>query len=225
MARFLTARSALSELEAIIKSSTRELTLLSPYVKIAADVTDWLRSADARGVSIRLVYGKKQMDEAQMGAFAQFRKLKVFYSERLHAKCFYNEDRMIITSLNLLQSSEMNNEFGVVLGSEEQAYRDAAAEAEHIIAGAEPRSLLRGKISALIENLVRPSASGVCIRCSSAIPLDPERPYCNDCFRTWTKYENWDFGEKVCHCCGKPELTSRAKPQCYRCFKAARVHA
>jgi phosphatidylserine/phosphatidylglycerophosphate/cardiolipin synthase-like enzyme len=204
----------------MMKSAKRELTLLSPYVRTASDVTEWLRTADARGVPIRLVYGKKEMDEAQLKTFSQFRKLKLFYSARLHAKCFYNEDRMIITSLNLLQSSEMNNEFGVMLESDEQAFRDAATEAERVIAASEPRNLFRTRVATIIGNLARPTAPGFCIHCSRDIPLDPDRPYCGDCFKTWARFENWDYAERVCHRCGREETTSRAKPLCYRCYTA-----
>jgi hypothetical protein len=225
MARFLTARAALSELEAIIKSAEHELTLLSPYVRSAPDVQDWLRSADARGVSIRLVYGKKEMDEGQMRVFSQFRRMKLFYSKRLHAKCFYNEDRMIITSLNLLESSQANDEFGVILGGDDPAYRDAAAEAERIIKQSVPRNLVRARIAGAISSLVRPNITGFCIRCAGEIPHDPERPYCSDCFGVWARFENWDFHERVCHRCGKAEATSRAKPHCYRCYKATAAHA
>jgi len=220
MAHFLTARLALSELESMITTS-RELTLLSPYVRPASDVTDWLRAADARGVAIRLVYGKEEMGEAQMRTFSQFRRLKLYYSERLHAKCYYNESRMIITSLNLLDSSEKNDEFGVRLDRDEQAYSDAAAAAERIIAAAAPRNSVGAKLSAALRTLVRSETTGFCIRCAQRIELDPDRPLCAACFASWARFENWEFAEKVCHRCGRPGATSRLKPQCYPCFKAA----
>ena len=60
------------------------------------------------------------------------------FNERLHAKCFYNEDTMVIASLNLYDSSFGDNrEMGVLLRSstegDKEAFEDAKSEAQFII--------------------------------------------------------------------------------------------
>jgi len=211
VAQFLNARTAIAQLVDIIDTAAQELVLISPYVHMAADILDRLRDADSRGVRITLVYGKKELDPTERQNLGRFSHLSLYFSERLHAKCYYNEHRMVITSLNLLERSEQNFEMGVSLEAHEEAYAAAVREAKLIIGQAAQRSARKS------DQIKK--RSGFCIRCSKEIPLDPERPYCNDCFGIWARFENWDFGENVCHRCGRNESTTRARPQCYTCFK------
>lgn len=64
---------------------------------------------------------------------------------------------------------------------------------------------------------------GRCIRCGAAIQLNPDRPFCQVCFRVWAQWENWDYEELRCHACGKDARTSRRKPLCGPCFQEAEV--
>ena len=57
-----------------------------------------------------------------------------------------------------------------------------------------------------------------CIRCKEPIPFDPDRPLCDDCFKSWKRYENWDYEEDYCHRCGADWDTSYAKPLCRPCY-------
>jgi hypothetical protein len=227
MARFVTTKAALSHLEQIIDSAERELVLLSPYVHLAPDLRDRLRHADARGVRITFIYGKKELHEEVRQEFARYQHMTLYFSERLHAKCYFNEHKMVITSLNLIEKSEHNFEMGVVLERDEEIYVEARREVELIKSQAEIR-LAPGTRPAGMPTPIQVSApkraaktSGFCIRCSQKIELDPDRPLCATCFASWARFENWEFAEKVCHRCGRPGATSRLKPQCYQCFKAA----
>lgn len=55
---------------------------------------------------------------------------------------------------------------------------------------------------------------GYCIRTGEEIPFNPERPLCYRAFKSWAKFENYDFPEKYCHKTGKPSngKTSMANP-------------
>ena len=67
-------------------------------------------------------------------------------------------------------------------------------------------------------------ASGFCIRCKTAVPVNPAKPYCYRCYRTWSRYLNEDYEEEFCHLCGNEKITTMAKPlclDCYRTFKDA----
>lgn len=59
---------------------------------------------------------------------------------------------------------------------------------------------------------------GYCIRCETRIDYEPSRPYCSDCYSVWAQFENYDYQENVCHCCGEYEETTMNKPQCYKCY-------
>ena len=63
------------------------------------------------------------------------------------------------------------------------------------------------------------SGKGFCIRCSTSIPLDIEKPLCYSCYKDWAKYENPFFQEKYCISCGDKKPTSFKKPACISCYK------
>ena len=62
--------------------------------------------------------------------------IRTSYCKNLHAKCYLNESLCIITSLNLYEFSQVNNnEMGVLIQRSEDTdlYRDAYEEAQRII--------------------------------------------------------------------------------------------
>lgn len=56
--------------------------------------------------------------------------------------------------------------------------------------------------------------TGYCIRTGEEITFNPERPFCYKAYKSWSKFENYDFSEKYCHKTGKPShgKTSMAHP-------------
>ena len=69
----------------------------------------------------------------------------------------------------------------------------------------------------------RRSKSGYCIRCSSRITFDFDRPYCFECYQVCEQFENWQYVEQCCQGCGRSERTTRAKPLCGSCFRSEAV--
>jgi hypothetical protein len=157
----------------------------------------------------------------------------LYFLPNLHAKCYFNEDRMVITSMNMYEFSEKHNrEMGVLLEAREPAYAEALLEVDSIIAAAEARSVEFGTHS---RSTYRPTdhfpergssrshrrGSGVCIRCKMSIPLNPWRPMCGPCYDVWSAYQNPDYSEQWCHLCGRPEETSINRPLCRTCYRTA----
>jgi hypothetical protein len=58
---------------------------------------------------------------------------------------------------------------------------------------------------------------GYCIRCNTSIDFNEEKPYCYECFKSWSKFQNEDYEEKFCHECGVKADTSLADPLCFIC--------
>ncbi len=56
---------------------------------------------------------------------------------------------------------------------------------------------------------------GYCIRTGEEIAFNPQRPFCYKAYKSWAKFENYDFPEKYCHKTGKPSNgeTSMANPE------------
>ena len=70
----------------------------------------------------------------------------------------------------------------------------------------------------MLKDLVVVVTGGRCIRCKESIPFDPDRPLCDDHFKSWKRYENWDYEEDYCHRCGADWDTSYGKPICRPCY-------
>lgn len=116
MAEFLTTTDCSAAIERIIRNAEREVTLVSAYVIPRLMYIERLRDAADRGVRIKLIFGKRPMDDRVMAHLRTIHNLEVYYLHVLHAKCYFNEHEAVITSLNLLGWSEQKNrEIGVLL--------------------------------------------------------------------------------------------------------------
>jgi phospholipase D-like protein len=234
MAEFLTTHGTAFQLENIIAGARKRLVLLSPYLQLSKTLFERLCDADHRGVRITLVYGKSSLAEPDIRALSALGGLSMFFLENLHAKCYFNEAQMVITSMNLYEFSEKTNrEMGVLVRSEEPVYRAALAEVESIVAAAEPQ--LRQASDAMRRRTASPAGGrawikprtthgtrvgdAFCIRCRRTVEYDPERPYCGGCYQVWAQFENPRYSERVCHSCGAEASTSMDKPLCYGCYR------
>ena len=227
MAEFLTTKATTSQLENIIINARNELVLISPYIKIADNLFPSLEQADRKNVSITIVYGKQELDDNVLKQLSQLHHLTLRFLEKLHAKCYYNESKMIIASLNLYDFSENNFEMGILLraGDDDKAYDDAKAHAESLI----NTSLARKTRNESIREPNRPYIStkkvqdtptnGFCIRGGETITLDVTHPLCLKHFNVWKEHGDPEYPEKYCHICGKQFKTSFSEPVCLSCLK------
>lgn len=134
VARFLTTKGCLAEIEAVITSAQSRLVLITPFVQITDAHARRLRDAAARGVKTVLVCRHDSLKPDVQAFFAGLDGCEVYDDPSLHAKCFVGERGLVLTSLNLYGASEQNNEMGVWLDAEDdrRAYTDAVAEAASI---------------------------------------------------------------------------------------------
>jgi hypothetical protein len=142
MAEFLTTTGISARLEDIIREAKagEKLVLVSPYVRISQRLIDNLKAADKRRVKITLIYGKKRLDSQEEEKLNDLQNLSLHFKENLHAKCYYNEKQLIITSMNLYDFSETTNrEMGVLVQKEEDKaiYNQAVNEIDLIRGGSE----------------------------------------------------------------------------------------
>lgn len=61
MADFLTTSGTSHHIENIIIEAKRELILVSPYLQLSKNFFERLKDASARGVNIKIVYGKDEL--------------------------------------------------------------------------------------------------------------------------------------------------------------------
>jgi hypothetical protein len=225
MTEFLTTSGVSSNLERIIGGAQKRLVLISPYLQFPAILFERLQQADRRGVQIVFIYGKKELKDEEQSKLKQLRNLSLHFYENLHAKCYLNESDMIITSMNLVEYSEKNNrEMGILIhrSADEKLFDDARCEADSILYSSRKVELVPRRPQAAPQK-AQPrrqgsEETGHCIRCNASIPLDPNRPYCNECFSSWVRYGDPYYEDKRCHLCGKSFPASMAKPLCNSCY-------
>ncbi len=87
-------------------------------------------------IDIRIVYGKSELQPAEANWLKTLDYVRTSYCANLHAKCYISEGACIITSLNLYEFSQINNnEMGILLIRRDDAttYKEAHDEAHRII--------------------------------------------------------------------------------------------
>jgi hypothetical protein len=137
MAQFLNAAAAYTEIENIINRAEKKLVMVSPFVRLPRVLLQrLLHAGQSRGVHVTIVCRRKDVPPDESAAFKKLAWVEVLDLPNLHARCFYNEKSMVITSLNLSGNVTANaREIGVLLTQEKDpdVFRDAAAEAEAMI--------------------------------------------------------------------------------------------
>lgn len=136
MPQFLTTAGTSHIIEDIIIKAKSELVLITPYLKLSRILFERLTDANHRGVRIQLVYGKSELQSSERQQLNTLTNMELLYLGNLHAKCYFNESTLIVSSMNLYEFSEKNNrEMGIVLTRRDdgECFADALAEAQSII--------------------------------------------------------------------------------------------
>lgn len=136
MAKFLNTSATNYFLEELIKDAKDRLILISPYLKLNDRVKELLADKNRLKIDVRMVYGKSELQPAEISWLRELTYVRTSFCRNLHAKCYLNEELCIVTSLNLYEFSQVNNnEMGILIRRSEDAelYRDAYEEAQRII--------------------------------------------------------------------------------------------
>jgi phosphatidylserine/phosphatidylglycerophosphate/cardiolipin synthase-like enzyme len=135
MAEFLDTTAISYHLEKLLKTARRRLVLISPYLKLRPRIRQLIEDATRVGVKVQVVYGKKeQCDEVER--LKTLNGVDVTFCKNVHAKCYLNEEFGIVTSLNLYDFSQANNqEMGILFckSSDPELYQSVCEEALRII--------------------------------------------------------------------------------------------
>lgn len=218
MARFLNTRKAVSEMEDLIRNAGEKLILVSPYLKISKDFKELLTFRNEKEKVTTVVFGKQELNPDEMKFLQNLRFVSLKYYEDLHAKCYLNDNTMIITSLNLYEFSMANNkEMGVLIDRNDPAdsalYEEAFNEVEYIISNSEKFEFGNSKPSYRSKPFTQPAGAthnkaakqmGYCIRTGIEIPFNVEKPMSYEAYKVWNQYGDSEYPEKFCHYSGEP---------------------
>jgi phosphatidylserine/phosphatidylglycerophosphate/cardiolipin synthase-like enzyme len=136
MAKFLNTSATNYYLEELIKDAKDRLILISPFLKLNDRMKELLADKNRLKIDVRIVYGKSELQPEEINWLKELTYIRTSFCKNLHAKCYLNEELCIITSLNLYEFSQVNNnEMGVLIRRPDDIdlYKDAYEEAQRII--------------------------------------------------------------------------------------------
>lgn len=216
MAKFINTRKAISELDEMIRVADQRLILISPYLRLSKDFRQLLEYRNKKDKVTTIVFGKVDLKPDEMAFLQSLRFVVLKFNEDLHAKCYINDDKMIITSLNLYQYSIANNkEMGVLIDKNDpadaQLFQDAMSEVDFIL-----NTSQRYEFTAVKSEPAKPvppkppateakpaKATGYCIRTGVPIPFNLDKPLSADAYKRWSQYGDPEYPERFCHFTGE----------------------
>lgn len=240
MAKFINTRKAVSEIEDLIRNAGERLILISPYLKLSKDFKELLTYRNSKDKITNVIFGKQELNPDEMKFLQGLRFVILKYNEDLHAKCYVNDDKMVITSLNLYEFSMANNkEMGVLIDkndpADSQLFDDAFKEVDYINQTSQQFELnatkptftkqtenksSKEKLTSILIN----KGKGFCIRTGVEIPFNVEKPLSYDAYKKWNEFGDPDYPEKFCHFSGEPSNgdTSVSRPILKKNWKKAK---
>lgn len=135
MAKFLTTNGNSYYIEQIIVNAQNSITLVTPYLNLGNILVDRLKDADKNGIKITLVYGKDELKVKEKKILYSLNNVEIYFCKDLHAKCYHNEEMMIVSSMNLYEFSEKNNrEMGILIEKkvDDEIFADVLKEIDSI---------------------------------------------------------------------------------------------
>ena len=175
---------------------------------------------------MRFVYGKRELDPSEKNWLESMSSIRISFYRDLHAKCYLNENAALLTSMNLYESSQVNNyEMGLYISRAEdpELYESILNEAKHLLTNSDPPLNDTSTKSAVQNPTQQKTLHGYCIRCKTNIAFNPQEDenYCPECRIDWEKNDGRDYQhpEKYCHSCSKEHKEiSYSRPMCKSCY-------
>ena len=243
MAKYLKTSGISASLEDIISEAREKLYIISPYLKLSDSIKERLSDKEREKVEVRIIFGKQELNPSEMSFLQNLKYIRLYFSKNLHAKCYLNEHKMLITSMNLYEFSQQNNrEMGILIDrsaeEDKKIYDDASKDIESIFHNAEdfaykeiPKQVVEStllkpfkKDEKIMPNITQVNYTGFCIRTGIQIPFNPLKPLSADAFKVWNKHADPEYPEKYCHFSGEASNgeTSVSKPILRKNWKKAK---
>jgi hypothetical protein len=116
MANFLNTSATNYYLEELIKSASDRLILISPFLKINDRIKALLEDKNRLKIDVRIVYGKSELQPEDINWLKELTFVRASFCKNLNAKGYINEKACIVTSLNLYEFGQVNNnEMGIYI--------------------------------------------------------------------------------------------------------------
>lgn len=142
------------EIERLVNESYRFLIIVSPYLKITDRVKVKLVDCFKRAENCVFVYRANELKREEQSWIESFGNVHLVPVKNLHAKIYLNENRCLITSMNLYEYSQVNNhEIGVEIkkSSNKKDYLRVLEEVVSITKLADHQNLIQGMLEPYLD--------------------------------------------------------------------------
>ena len=240
MAIFLNTTGVSYRLEELIKGTKEKLILISPYLQFSPRIKEHITNLNIQKRDIRIVYRENKLQFEENNWLEKQIGVRTSICTSLHAKCYLNENEAIITSMNLYEFSQQNNnEMGIYISKAEDSklYNDTLEEAQRLltiskeirvtvqmVSPSNPDKTEKKKVETKSSNSKSTGKEmGYCIRTGVEIPFNIDKPFSYDAFKKWNEFGDSNYPEKFCHFSGEPSNgeTSANKPIMKKNWKKA----
>ncbi|SHG68417.1 PLD-like domain-containing protein [Salegentibacter echinorum] len=148
MAKYLRTSSITAELENLIRDAKEKVYIISPYLKLSDHIRQLLNDKEREKVEVRIIFGKQELAPTEMEYLESLSYVRLYFFKNLHAKCYLNESKMIIASMNLYEFSQQHNrEMGILIDTvvehDREAYEDAIKDVDSILHNSEDFSYVK----------------------------------------------------------------------------------
>ena len=155
MAKFLNTSATNYYLEELIKSASDRLILISPFLKINDRIKALLEDKNRLKIDVRIVYGKSELQPEEINWLKELTFVRTSFCKNLSAKGYINEKACIVTSLNLYEFGQVNNnEMGIYISKDDDAlmYKETYEEGQRIISISDETRITLKKVAPETEN-------------------------------------------------------------------------
>jgi hypothetical protein len=247
MGEFLTGKRLKNKIVDIIEGAEKELTIVSPYITLHPYYQNSLdNKASNKCLYTTIIYRKGENYKKQphlspndLEFLKHLKKVAIYANHHLHAKLYANESGMLVTSMNLYEFSQKNNniEFGIYYPNGQFENRqdikiraNIRQTVQKVLKGSELQftniptiqddlfSSHSANIAAQqINDMSVPPTEGYCIRTRIIIPFNISRPFCQKIYNEWSKLDYPVTKETYCHLTGEitTDSVSSNKPIAY----------
>lgn len=122
MAKYLDTSQISSELMQLLKEAKEKIILVTYSLQVNKQIQERLKTKSKIGTlaEISLIFGNTKPKKEELEWMAEIDDLKVWQKNNLHAKCYINENKAIISSMNLYDYSQTTNvEMGILITKNE----------------------------------------------------------------------------------------------------------
>ncbi len=122
MAKYLDTSQISSELMQLLKDAKEKIILVTYSLQVNPQIQERLKTKSKSGIlaEITIIYGNTVLKNSELKWMEEIDDLRIYQKKNLHAKCYINENKAIISSMNLYDYSQTTNiEMGFLITKDE----------------------------------------------------------------------------------------------------------